>query len=206
MADADSPGLAVGLRANDANIATQIDQAVTHAKVGADLCGSTGRIFLAQAAKIQLHAGSAKVKLAVCEHQIVEANERQCGVDRPLIRQTRGRKVPNRAKPSRGNVKGAVALRKAGLGVGDQTRGLCVDAGRATGRRDLVDPRKFALASVARVARLDSSYFLLGGSRQQFDAFGRFSIEVKGTIGSHGVELVQQRKHRAAVSESAADA
>ena len=39
MADANSPGKAVGLRANHADIATEIDEAVTHAKVGADLRG-----------------------------------------------------------------------------------------------------------------------------------------------------------------------
>jgi hypothetical protein len=65
------------LRANNANIATEIDKAVTRAEIGADFCGSIGRIFLPEASEIELHAGFSEVKLAGHESYIVESNERQ---------------------------------------------------------------------------------------------------------------------------------
>lgn len=80
-----------------------------------------------------------------------------------------------------------------------------VDVDHGAGRRDPVDSREFAVAAVARIPRLDPSYFLLGGDRQPFDAAGRSSIEVKRAIGSHRIELMHQREHRARPSKSAAD-
>ena len=87
MPDADSPGLPVGLRADNANIAAQIDEAVTRAKIKAYFRGAIGCIFLSKAAEIELHTGFSEVKLAVREGYIVETNERQYCVDRCLIGQ-----------------------------------------------------------------------------------------------------------------------
>jgi hypothetical protein len=95
---------------------------------------------------------------------------------------TRSGKVPDRTKQPRGNVKSAIALRKAGLCEGNQTRRFCVDVDNATSRRDLVDPRYFAIAAVARIARLDSSDFGLGGCCKKLKVFSRFSTQVNSTI------------------------
>src|ERR1700761_6064848 len=67
MPDADSPGLAPGLRSDNANIAAQVDEAVTRAKINAYLRGAIGCIFLSKAAEIELHTGFSEVKLAVHE-------------------------------------------------------------------------------------------------------------------------------------------
>jgi hypothetical protein len=52
MTDANSPGKAVGLRADNADITAEIDEAVPCAKVGADFRCPLGCVFFAEAAKI----------------------------------------------------------------------------------------------------------------------------------------------------------
>src|SRR5271169_104968 len=82
IADPNSPGKAIGLRTNHADITTEIDEAVTRAELKTDLRGSIGCIFLPEATKIELHARLAEMKLAVYECHFVEPNEWQHGADR----------------------------------------------------------------------------------------------------------------------------
>src|ERR1700726_4351161 len=98
MADANSPGKATRLRANNANIATKIDEAMTCAKARAGFRRPIGCVLLAESAKVKLHTRFAKVKLAVQEGHLVQANQRQYRIDRQLFGQARNRKVPYRAK------------------------------------------------------------------------------------------------------------
>ena len=61
MADAYAPRTAVGLGTKNANIATKINRTVSRAGAYTNLCRAIG-VFLAKAAKIELHARFAKVK------------------------------------------------------------------------------------------------------------------------------------------------
>jgi hypothetical protein len=62
MSDADSPGKAIRLRANNANNATKIDEAMTCAKAHADFRRPIGCVLLTESAKVELHTRFAKVK------------------------------------------------------------------------------------------------------------------------------------------------
>jgi hypothetical protein len=81
MTDANFPGKVVGLWTNDADIAPEIDEAVSRAKADTNLCGTISCVFLAEAAKIDLHTRASKVKMSVRERHLVEANEGQYSVD-----------------------------------------------------------------------------------------------------------------------------
>lgn len=60
IADTDPPWLAVGLRADHADVAAKIDEAVPRLHLVADFRRAIGRIFLAEPAEVELHAGLRK--------------------------------------------------------------------------------------------------------------------------------------------------
>jgi hypothetical protein len=64
MADTYTPGTAVGLGTDNANIAAEINKTVPRTEADTNLCRAIGGVFLAKAAKIELHPGFAKVKSA----------------------------------------------------------------------------------------------------------------------------------------------
>ena len=55
------------------------------AKLADNFCRPISCIFLAEAAKIELHARAGEVKLTVRKNYLVEANEGQYSVDRLLV-------------------------------------------------------------------------------------------------------------------------
>src|ERR1019366_8288999 len=57
MANADPPGLTVGLRTDHADVTAEIDEAMPRSQIAIDLRGTIGRVFLAEAAEVELHAG-----------------------------------------------------------------------------------------------------------------------------------------------------
>ena len=85
MTDANLPGKTVGLRADNANITAEIDEAVLCAKAGTDVCRAVSCVFFAETAKIEFHARLVELELAVREGYPVEANKGQYGVNRSLI-------------------------------------------------------------------------------------------------------------------------
>jgi hypothetical protein len=85
MADAYSPGTAIGLGTDNANIAAEIDKTVLRTEADTNFCRAIGCVFLAKAAKIELHACFAEVKSADRERYLVEADEGQYSVNRCLI-------------------------------------------------------------------------------------------------------------------------
>ena len=54
--DADAPGATVGMRADDGEVATEIDQSVRKACFAAEQRNAIGGVFLDNSAEVQLHA------------------------------------------------------------------------------------------------------------------------------------------------------
>ena len=64
MADADTPGRAIGLRAEDREVAGEIHARARDARLVQDGGRAVDRVFLAEAAEVQLHSASRKTDVA----------------------------------------------------------------------------------------------------------------------------------------------
>ena len=89
----------------------------------------------------------------------------------------------------------APSLLKAGLGVGDETGGLRIDIGGAASGGNQIDPRQLAVATVARIARFDSSDLSLGGKGDRDGGRDGFRLHVSRAIGCHGMKPVFDERH-----------
>ncbi len=127
MLDADAPGAAARHRTDAAHIATEIDKAVARAALGEDGGGAIGRVFLADAAEVDLHLRARQVQVRPLPLHLVPANKRQ------QRREFRGRrhalraKVPGPAQDARSEIEAAAALRMQAVAEIEQRRGFLVD-------------------------------------------------------------------------------
>src|SRR6185503_18698698 len=76
MLDADAPRLAAGLRAEDREVAGEIDERALGAGLLQQQRGAIDRVLLAEAAKVDLHAGKREPHAPVAELDAVPADER----------------------------------------------------------------------------------------------------------------------------------
>ena len=105
----DAPGRGVGLRADDADVAAQVHEAVPHVMRREHGMGTVGRVLLAEAAEVDFHAGLRQRDRVVDPANIAPADQRQQRLQGLGLRHPASAKVPGPPQHARGDVEQAVA-------------------------------------------------------------------------------------------------
>ena len=157
--DADQPGLAVGLGADDADVTGQIDIAVLCALRRHQAGGAVGGVLFAEAAEIDLHAGLGQAQCLCAALDTSPADEPLCSLQYGVIRQLRALEIPGLAQHAGADVEQPAAGLKQGLCVGQQRPGFVIASHRRPAGGG-VDARDDAVGAVARILGFDAGDFV----------------------------------------------
>ncbi len=132
MADADAPRRAVGLRSDRADVAAQVHEPVAQSALEEDRRDAVRRVFLADAAEVDLHARARQVHGLRVPLDVGPADVRDGGGEFVRVRQRRrvALEVPHAPEHARRDVEESARERVALVGVAQQRRGLRVDRHR----------------------------------------------------------------------------
>ena len=161
MADADGPGAGVGFGADADQVAPEVDEGVLHAVLAQNGGGAVGGVFLADAAQVDLHAGSGQVHAAGLALYAGPANQGAQGIELRGAGALRGLKIPGPAQDATGQVKQAAALLVHAVGKVKKLPGFRVDGNGALPGCG-VDAADQAVALVAGVFGFDATDFVDG--------------------------------------------
>jgi hypothetical protein len=194
VADADAPGRAVRVRADDREVAAEVHQAVARAARAADLGGAVGRVLLHVAAEVELHARARQHDARRAPAHLLPADERKECVDRRLCRQRARLEAPGPAQDAGADVEEPAALQPAGVRIVEQASGLLVhlDAVRVT--RTAVDARREAVVSVARELRLEPQHLGARSPRDLLRLGAVFEAHLAGAAHRAERQAVHQNR------------
>jgi hypothetical protein len=193
MADADTPGRAIGLRAEDREVAGEIHARACDARLVQDGGRAVDRVLLAEAAEIELHSASGD-DVAGIRLDAPPVDQREQRLDRRIASGTWDIETPRAAQDSRRGIEGAAALPVTRIGEIEEPAGLGVDLHRLAARVR-VDARDDAVVTVARILRLDPRDFgdrLLRRGPRGCVVFG---VNLDFVLRRHGAEREAVQRH-----------
>ena len=194
MADADTPGRAVGLRAEDRKVSGEVHAGARDARLVQHGRGAIDRVLLPETAEIELHSAARKTDVAGIALDAPPVDESEERRERLRVGHPGDIEAPRAAKDSRSGIEGAAALPVAGIGEIEEARCLGVDR-HGLAPRVRVDARDDTVVPVARILRLDPRDFgdRLPGRRLRGP--GIFCMELYLVLGRHGAKREAMQRH-----------
>jgi len=170
---------------------------MSHSVLEADGRDPIGRVFLADAAEVDLHSRTRQADRLRGPLDLAPADERDGGGEL-RGRRKHGRvapEIPDPAQNPGGDVEQAAAQSVALVRIAQERRGLRVDrdflaAGGA------IDARRHAVVAVARVLRLDAHHVGDGRVRGAARAIDVGSRELDLVLRGHGAEGLAEELHK----------
>lgn len=185
--DADAPQAPIGLRADEAHVAAEVHVAVPHAPFLQQRAGAVGRVFLAEAAEVDLHAGARQEDGAIRALHGRPVHQRQQRRQFAGVRHARLTKIPGAAQHAGRDVEQAAARAVQVIGVVEQLRRLCITFHAVATRRG-VDAADDAVGAVARIRALDAPHFGDGREGQFFRRMPIRGGQPHFTTAGHRIE------------------
>ena len=175
--------------------AAQIHERVCDAMLAQDDRRAVGRIFLADAAEVELHAGTRQADVRVAPLDAIPADQLAHGVDFVRLGNARwpALEIPDAAQHARGHVEASRARRMTAIGVAKQRRGLAVDCDRPLAG-GAIDGARNAVVAIARVLGFDASHVGDDGRSRAIRAC---------LIDRRKLQLVLRRHRREAIAKHA---
>ncbi len=159
MLNADLPGCPVGMRADDGDIAAELNQAMPDGLLPADFRGAVGRVLFDEAAEVELHACQRQYHARTLPAQSVPANQCQHLFQRLAARDFPQLEVPGAAQYARRDIEQAVALLVSSLRVVEQSGSLGVYFHARSCACAAIDAHEQAVLTIARVLGFQPAYF-----------------------------------------------
>lgn len=201
VAYADAPWTAVGARADDFDVAAQVNHAVPDAGALAQRRRTVDRILLDDAAEIDLHARHRELKHRRLPAQFVPAHFFQQFLNLCGVRQFAPVEAPGAAQNAGSDVEQAVALLMAGRRVIQQSGRFFVYRNAPARGRHAIDGGQEAVVAVAGIKRFqpvdvgDDRVRSLPGLRL------RFGVELDVARRAHGLECAVMELHAVNLSK-----
>ena len=196
MPDAHTPWRAARLRADGAYVAAEIDEPVRDAVIDENGRRPVGRVFLADTAEIDLHAGAWQTDRALVPLDIGPANLRERGRESGLLGE-RGRlptEIPRSPQNSRSEIEQSAALSETAIRIGKEPGRFGVD-GHRRAAGGAIDARGQAVVQVTRILGLDAPHVGDGGVRCPARA-RRVGVDLNLVVRRHRAEGKAQQGHR----------